>query len=407
MKSRSPLFSLVFTVIIDLLGVGIIIPILAPLFQSSAHLLPSNASDTTRTVLMGLLFATFPLFQFFGAPLLGSLSDRYGRKKLLLISLGGTLVGYILFAIGILKSWVWLLFIGRALDGFTGGNISIVQSAIADISKPEDRAKNFGLIGMAFGIGFVFGPVIGGIMSDSTIHPWFTFATPFIAAAVLTFINIILVSLRLQETLLEKKEKATFKNPLSLIWQAFANPTFQLLFLTSFLFTLGFTSFTQFFQVFLIKKFSYTQSQIGYLFAFIGICIALTQGLLTRRVGKKYQPEQILTVSILGTALFVGALAFVQAPWQIFVLIPFFASMNGLTTPNMSATISRKALPSEQGLIMGMSHAVQAMGQTLPAALLGWLVAKNASNALYAASLFIAVAWSVFLLQKQRQQKTT
>ena len=175
LSERKLLIPVFLTVFIDLLGATIVLPILAPLFLDFQHgIMPMAVQAGTdmaavtreRTILFGLLIASFPLAQFFGAPLLGTWADRVGRKKVLSISLLGTLIGYILFALGIHYKLVWLLFFARILDGFTGGNISIAFSAISDVSTPESKTRNFGLIGMAFGLGFIIGPYIGGKLAD-------------------------------------------------------------------------------------------------------------------------------------------------------------------------------------------------------------------------------------------------
>ena len=166
-KNRASIIPIIFTVFLDLLGLGIIIPILpAVLLDPFGGILPWTCTYPVRIMLYGFLVASYPIAQFFGAPILGTLSDGHGRKKILLISLLGTLLGYIIFLIGILDQNVGLLFVGRLIDGFTGGNISVAQSAIADISDEKSKARNFGLIGMSFGLGFVIGPFIGGKLSD-------------------------------------------------------------------------------------------------------------------------------------------------------------------------------------------------------------------------------------------------
>jgi len=170
-KKNSSILTIFFTVFIDLLGLGIVIPILpALIINPTANLLPFDTAFSQRTIIYGFLIASYPIMQFFGAPLLGTLADRFGRKKILSISLLGTWAGYVLFIIGILTQDIYLLFIGRSIDGFTGGNISIAQSAISDISTPENKSRNFGLVGMAFGLGFVIGPYIGGKLSDPKLR---------------------------------------------------------------------------------------------------------------------------------------------------------------------------------------------------------------------------------------------
>ena len=295
-SAKQLLLPVFLTVFIDMLGATIVLPILAPLLLDFAHgVLPvdtSSMSNTAlsvlkseRTILFGFLIAIFPFFQLFGAPLLGAWADKVGRKKVLLLSLIGTFIGYLLFAIGVKYSLIAVLFFSRALDGFTGGNISIAFSAVSDVSKPADKAKNFGLISMAFGLGFIIGPFLGGVLSDNTISPYFSFQTLFIVAAIICLVNIILVKKYFFETLKEKSTKPF--NALQGMYnvaQAFKMPHLRVLFIVSFFVAFGFNLFTQFLQVFFIEKFNYSVSDIGFFFAFFRILIAFTQSYLNRRI---------------------------------------------------------------------------------------------------------------------------
>ena len=400
----NPILPIFFTVFIDLLGLGIIIPILpAVILNPMAGLLPMDYDFSLRTIIYGFLIASYPLMQFFGAPMLGAFADRMGRRKILLASLLGTLVGYLLFAIGILTQNIWLLFIGRAIDGFTGGNISIAQSAIADISDDSNRAKNFGLIGMAFGLGFVIGPYLGGKLSDPSILSWFDFATPFWFAAVLTAINILMVLKRFPETLKNKKTGridplAGIKN----IRKAFEIKEMRTIFAVIFLLTVGFNFFTQFFQVFLVGKFQFNQSQIGDLFAFMGIWIAVAQGAFLRPLSKRFSPMKILSVSsILLAATFPFLLLPDQAGW-IYVIIPFIAIFQGLTQPNSTAIVSSMSDRSSQGEILGINQSIVSLAQALPPILAAFLTTININlPTLFAAGSTLA-AWIVFVFVFKR-----
>lgn len=248
MQMDKRFITLFFTAFIDMLGIGIVIPVLGHLFLDASGILPGEHALSVRTFLLGLLIASYPLAQFFGAPLLGALSDRHGRKKILVLSLIGTFIGYVLFAYAILTRNLVLLFVSRILDGFTGGNISTVMSSIADISEHKDKAKNFGIIGMAFGLGVIFGPMIGGILADSTVVSWFNPSIPFFFAAFLTLVNILMVSTLFKETLVTRIHTEInlftgFKN----IGKALAMRNLRTMFIVMFLLTFGFNFYTQFF----------------------------------------------------------------------------------------------------------------------------------------------------------------
>lgn len=408
MKSRPSLAPLFLTVFIDLVGLGIIIPILAPLFISpTSDFFAASTPYATRTIALGLLIAMYPIAQFFGAPLLGALSDRYGRKKLLVLSLLGTLIGYLLFGMGILTKQLWLLFVSRILDGFTGGNISIAMSSIADISDEKSKVRNFGLIGMAFGLGFIIGPYIGGKLADPSIVSWFTAATPFWFAGILTCVNIVLVLTNFRETLKEKRTTPVslftgFRN----LKKAMQMPNLRLLFLIIFLCTFGFNFFTQFFQVYLVEKFGFTQSNIGDVFAYIGIWVAIAQGSIIRPLSKRFSPTQLLSFSLLGLGLTFPILLIPDTASALFFILPCIAIFNGLTQPNSSALISNSADAASQGEILGINQSIQSLGQAIPPIISGIIVSINRSLPMLIAGISVLLAWTLFMtLYKKSSQK--
>jgi DHA1 family tetracycline resistance protein-like MFS transporter len=264
----NPFIVIIFTVFIDLLGFGILIPVIPILLADPAspfYLLPKGYSIGQGYILLGLLTAIYPIFQFFSASILGQLSDSFGRKRLLAISLAGTCLSYIVFAYGILTKNIELLFISRAFDGITGGNISIAMASIADVTKPENRAKSFGMIGAVFGLGFIIGPFLGGKLSDPKIISWFNAATPFWFAAILCFLNTLSVIFIFPETLKNAAEKIRINWGKSIhnIVKAFNYRGFRAIFASNFMLQAGFAFFTTFASVFLIHRFSFTQGNIG------------------------------------------------------------------------------------------------------------------------------------------------
>ncbi len=395
---RLALLPIFTTVLIDMIGVGIVIPVIAPLFLSAhSPFAGIGWSYVVRTLFIGLLAAIYPLMQFFGAPYLGALSDRWGRKPVLVLSLAGTLVGYVFFALAIYWKLVWLLFLSRALDGFTGGNSSTAQSAISDISTPEEKPRNFALTGVAFGLGIIVGPYLGGKLADPSVVHWFTPATPFWFAAILTFLNIILVLWRFKETLRTRlRTPLTFLAGAHNIKRAFSLGNVRVALLVTFLFTAAFNFYTQFFQVLLIQKFSFTESAIGDLYGYAGLWLTIMLGFAPRWASRFWKPHQILPWSLLLMALSLAGLMLPNVTWLIYGIAPFLALGIGLTQPNITTITSSLADEKSQGEILGINQSVNSLAMVIPPVISGLLVAAYVYLPLMIASAAALVSWAIF-----------
>lgn len=401
--SQNPLPVVLFTIFIDMLGYGILIPIIPQLFanpNSVEYILPANVSQAEGYIILGFLLASFPIMQFLATPILGQLSDSFGRKKLLGFSLAGTCLSYILLAIAILYKNIPLLFLARSFDGLTGGNIAVAQAAVADITKPENRAKNFGLIGAAFGLGFILGPFLGGKLSDPSVVSWFNAATPFWFAAILSLLNTLSVIFLFPETNknLQAHIKITWHKSLTNIAKAFNLKGMRVLFSTVFLLQTGFAFFIGFFSIFLIERFGFNPSQTGNFFAYVGIWIAITQALVTRQAAKFFSEQQILKLVLLGTGLTMLCYFIPKTSLGLFVVTPFFAIFNGLAQANLTALVSRSAGPEIQGEVLGLNSSIQALAQSFPPIISGFLASLIKPSTPVLVSAIIIIFSGIFFV---------
>lgn len=291
------------TLLIDMIGIGMIIPILPIIFtdSSSPSFLLSGYTSGEQYLMAGLLTALFGLMQFLGAPILGELSDVFGRKKLLILGVGVLALSQLLFGFGIEIGSLALLFFSRAVAGLAGANFSIAQASIADVTDPKDRAKNFGLIGAAFGIGFILGPTLGGFLA----HLFDSAAAPFWIASALGILNVLSVSLFLPETHHNRQAEHHFHflKGIQNILAAWRDTEARPVYISSFLYASGFTFFTSFVGILLVARFGLDESAIGTFFGVNGIWIVVTQLFILRFITKWYDEKTILKVSLLVLAV--------------------------------------------------------------------------------------------------------
>ncbi len=399
------------TIFIDLVGFSILIPVF-PLLIGTAksqafRVTPLSWSPTTGLIMLGWLQAIYPLCIFLAAPILGQLSDRMGRRPILALSIAGTSLGYVIFAVGIATKNIPLLFLGRALDGITGGNLAVAQAAIGDVSTDENRSKNFGLIGAAFGLGFILGPYIGGRLSAPgvsfyhlfTTPSWFGATTPFWFAAALSAANATFVFFTLPETLTtRRREKMNVAASVSNVRAGFASARLRVVLSATFFWTCGFTFFTTFFGIYVANKFGFSQSKTGDYFAIVGIFIAIVQGGIVGVVAKRMADYRILRFSIIAQAGALAAYFIVTRSIMLYAFIPVLALFQGLSQANFSALMSRSAEPGRQGEAMGIYSSISSLAQVPASILVGYIAGSVTSTApLIAASLLTFIAGVLFI----------
>ena len=389
----------VLTVFLDLVGLSLVIPVAAPLFLgTNITLFSAEVPLQYRTLILGFLLGTGPVIQFFLAPLLGAYADRAGRKPVLILSVLGNALGHALFGVGIITQQLWLLFISRALAGVGSANISAANSVVADISDHESKVRNFGLVGMALGLGFIFGPYLGGVLSDATVVSWFNLATPLWVATFLALVNAAMIWLFFSETLRERiRTRMNVWTGIHNIARAFTLPRMRAIYLVSFFMGFGYNFFAQFFSVFLVTRFEFTTSQIGALFAYVGIWMAFTQGLLARYLSRVVSARAVVRWAPLVAVVVLLILARVTQVQTVYLLLPLVAMAYGVNGPNVTSLISDIADRESQGEALGIERAMSALSFGIPPILSGWAVGIDVSMPMVFAAFFIFVAWFTFV----------
>ncbi|MEO6654651.1 MAG: MFS transporter [Pyrinomonadaceae bacterium] len=364
----TPLIIIFVTVFIDLIGFGMVIPLL-PFYANTP---PFNASPLE----IGFLVASYSVMQFIFSPVLGRLSDRYGRRPVLFISLLGSAVGY--FVIGLANTIV-LVFIGRIIGGITGGNISTAQAYIADVTSKKDRAKGMGLFGAAFGLGFIFGPGIAGVLSKYGVH------VPFFFAAALSFVNAVALYFILPESLRpEMRAKLTArKNRFVEIFEALGNREFREVNLVYFLLVTAFSIMTYAFVLYTAFRFGFTAEQNGYLFMFVGIIAIVVQGLLFGRLVKKFGESKLV---IAGCLMMVASLfaipivgPHVGGLTALIIGTAILSSGNSIASPGLTSLASKTADVHDQGRALGILQSGASLARAI-GPIIGGLMLNNAVN---------------------------
>ena len=367
-KRKISFFSILFTFFVDNLGWSIVFPIFAPFFLDPQNVIFSaDVPFSTRTTILGVFLAAYPFAQFFGAPLLGEFADRSGRKKALILSILLIFVGYVITAISIHFANLTWLFIGRVITGIFSGNLSVCLATISDLSETKKaKARNFGLLSVLAGFSFIIGAFLGGKFSDSKISEYFTPALPLVIAAVLAFINLFFIIFAFRETLEEKKwVKFDFLEGVHNIQQALKTKNIKTIYIIYFLFVFGWTILFQFAPVLVIKKFHFTNSQIGDLAAFMGICWAIGSWPINKLLIKRFPPIKILEVSLLVFTLFCGVVGFPKDLTNVILLLGLCVTIGGLAWPLCTTIISDRAPQRMQGKVLGMSQSMQSLAMAV------------------------------------------
>jgi len=349
----SPLAVIFVTVFIDLLGFGIIIPLL-PFYAESFG---ANAFT------VGLLSTSYSLMQFVFSPVWGRLSDRVGRRPIILVGLAGSCASYLVLA---MAGSLALVFLGRIVGGIAGANIPTAQAYIADVTTPENRAKGMGLVGAAFGLGFIFGPAIGGILSH--MGP----SAPMWVASALCGGNLVAAAMLLPESRSGQSVRPAIGR-IEALRHAFADRRLILLLALYFIVTMAFSGFEATFALFTERRFGFTMATIGYVFAFIGCTLALVQGVLVGKVVGRFGEARLIPMAIAVIAIGLGLVPFAWTVPALLIAVGTLAVGMGFNGPALSSMVSRLTHADDQGGMLGLASSLASLGRVVGPAWGGFL----------------------------------
>ncbi|MEP7285908.1 MAG: MFS transporter [Chloroflexota bacterium] len=352
---RKAFIFIVLTGFLSSIGFGIILPV-APFLVTRYVSDPASVGST-----LGWLSSVYAICAFIAAPALGALSDRFGRRPILLICLFGSAVGYLCFGLG---GALWMLFLGRIIDGLTGGNQGVLFAYIADLVPPKERGKYFGMIGAVFGIGFIAGPVLGALMAK------LSYQAPFYFAAAVTFANVIWGLFFMPESLAKSQrvERVSLGelNPFSILRGVFAIPQLRWLLIAIFLYSLPFAALQVNLSLFARDSLHWDADAIGIIFAIIGITDIFVQGLLLQWLLQRFSEAQIAIAGLcceLAGYLLIASVVLFHTPVPLYLGTVIFAIGDGLLGPSLSALLSRSADERSQGTVQGGSQSVQSIAR--------------------------------------------
>lgn len=374
-KPRSPLLPIFLIVLVDVMGFTIVIPLLALYAEKF------GASPLVATTIV----SCYAICSFVSTPLIGRLSDQYGRKKLLLLSQAGTCLGFL--TLGFSTS-LWMVFLGRILDGITAGNLSIAQAYISDHTTPENRAKAFGVIGVAFGIGFMFGPALGGVLGHHGMH------LPFLVAAGMSALSMICTSVLLDNSLPPQDDQAKAaagpggRRPgafdFKLYAEYFRRPGLATLYTQFVVYIFGFSCFTSGFALFAEARFGWTARETGWMFAYAGLLGIILQGGLIGRLVKKFGEVKLVLMGTLAGVIAYALLGLAETLALLLVAATINSFGNGVLRPVLTSQITQAVGRHEQGIALGISGSLSSLAMAFapPAGGFmldhGWLVAWTA-----------------------------
>lgn len=366
--NRLSFFAVCFTFFVDYLSWAVAFPIFAPYFLDvNNQIFSPDVPVGTRTMMLGFFLMIFSLGQFLGAPLIGEYADKHGRKKALIVSVAITFLGLVMTAYSMNISNLWLLFWGRFITGVFSSSTSLCLSSASDLSTNEkEKVKNFGTLSMIAGLAFVVGGFAGGKLSDPTISRYFSANIPIWIAAGITLVNLAFIAIFFKETsFVHHDVKYHFLESFKHIKVALQTEKIKRIYLVYFLFFIAWTILFQFIPVLTVEKFFYTNSNIGDLALFMGVCWAIGSGYLNRYFVFRLDSTLVFRICLIGFTVLCGAVVFAKHIYTLMAIIGLCIVFGSIAWPICTGIISNAAPRPMQGKIMGLTQSVQSFAMSV------------------------------------------
>ena len=390
-KNSLSFFLLLGAGFLDYFGIGLVFPLFSKLlFDRSLAFLDPATSDAMRGVWMGLLIALTPIVQFFAAPFLGSLSDRIGRRPIILASACLAVVSYLVAIWGVWASSLVLLLFYRAFFGVAAATVNVIQAAVIDLSGEKGKASALSFFNIALGMGFALGPFFGGRLAEP--YP----ITPFAFSAILSFLSCILLFWKLKES--REGKKAQMRG-ISALFSVFTYRPLRGVFLAFFLFFFGWDFFMEFAPVLLIKRFDLSVTEVGNFYAYVGFAYAILAVFVARPLVKRFKPAAILYFAMAAGGLCLTLGILIKNPTIFWWYLPVLCFCLALYYPASATFVSDSASENRQGEVMGMFGSVQALAFALSPLFTGPFIGRFPVFPMLMGGLFMVLGSGVFLFQ--------
>src|SRR3989338_1627209 len=399
-------FPLLLVLFIDGMGLGLVFPILnSMIMDPHSTVVSAHLSPNMRNLIFGSTIGVFMLCWFFGAAFLGDLSDQIGRKKSLMICLLGAFLGYLLSAFSVWFNAFWLLILGRMIAGFTAGSQPIAQAAIVDISTEEHKARNIGWILFAISMGFVFGPLLGGLLSDQNIFSGFNYSIPFVFAAVISLLNAFLLQVLFYETFHPKeKKKIKIYRAIQIFISAFQHEKVRELSYIFLVMVFGWSSFYTFISMFLLKEYQFSTVYVSLFMGCLGIGFGIGNGFLVDYCTHRYRLKSIVVTHLLLTAFFIFVIVSTFSPFYAWLAVVPVGALGAVAYAVILTIFSNQVDADSQGWVMGITGAIMAFAFGMNGIFVGMLADMGARIPIVLAVLGLAISafMMIFMYHEKR-----